>query len=82
MLPNQFDPLVVFSQRSSYSNQLMCRGVVLPEITMDEKDNIPESFFTAGLIPPSWCRFAPEPDFACPPAVDEDGQMVSPKPSW
>uniref|UniRef100_A0A0X3P211 Protein cereblon n=3 Tax=Schistocephalus solidus TaxID=70667 RepID=A0A0X3P211_SCHSO len=55
--------LEIISVQPSYeSNQLMCTGRVLPEMSVEEKGMASNPF---GLIPipPSWCRFAPEPDF-------------------
>ncbi|BHF72535.1 hypothetical protein SprV_0401560200 [Sparganum proliferum] len=55
--------LEIISVKPSYeSNQLMCTGRVLPEMSVEERGMASNPF---GIIPipPSWCRFAPEPDF-------------------
>lgn len=53
----------------SYSNNVFCKGLVLPETSVDGASLGPISRLA---IPPSWCRFAPEPDFIPSPSSSND----------
>ncbi|VDM30276.1 unnamed protein product [Hydatigera taeniaeformis] len=63
-------------QISSSDNSVFCKGLVLPETLMDGASLGPISRLA---IPPSWCRFASEPDFIFSPLSSND-QSQSPEP--
>uniref|UniRef100_A0A5K3F0F9 Protein cereblon n=2 Tax=Mesocestoides corti TaxID=53468 RepID=A0A5K3F0F9_MESCO len=82
---NNLSPVLLGRQRlriievsaSTMLNQLTCKGVVLPEVSLDQPSSGPLGLF---FMPPSWSRFASEPDFSSPVSnFVEDNQRSNPR---